>query len=311
MVGKRAAGAKPDAKPPDPTRPRLEAPTVADPAAPPPPGFLHIMSYNVCSLRSMLKKGTLPSLVDTFRPHVLCLQETKMTDDAVKLLDGPGAVVPGFTVYWNHSTTAKGKHGVATLISDDAGITVSAVPGPGDAIVVGEGRVLALDVTSEQYGTVCVVNAYVPNSGAKLARLPYRTEEFEPLMRSYLAALRKDKGAVVYVGDLNCAHRAIDIHNSKGNSRYAGHTPEERAEFSKLLDGGFVDAFRRRNPDLTGAYTFWSSRSKTTREQNKGWRLDYGIVNEELFPRVHDVLHLAHVDSSDHCPISVLLAPRE
>lgn len=294
-----------------PARLRLVPPTEAIPVPPASADYFKVMSYNVCSLRSMLGREDRPleSLVATYDPDVLCIQETKMTEEAVAKLEEPD-VLHGYTAFWAHSTTAKGKHGVAMLVKKSLAGKSSRIEGPDDEIVCGEGRIVALDLATEQHGALTIVNSYVPNSGAKLARLPYRTETFEPALRGYLARLRKEKGAVLYIGDLNCAHEEVDIHNSKGNRKNAGHTPQECTAFSELLrpDGGYVDAYRSMNPNVDGAYTFWSKRSKTTRETNKGWRLDYAICSEEMFARVHDVQHLVHIDASDHCPVQVLVS---
>lgn len=103
--------------------------------------------------------------------------------------------------------------------------------------------------------------------------------------------------------------KEIDIHDSKKNSKSAGHTAEERRAFTEMISGGMVDVYRSKYADLEGAFTFWSRRSSSTRPQNKGWRLDYFLVNEEMEIRVDDVIHLRHIDASDHCPIICLLSP--
>lgn len=306
MAGKRTAPAAFAKDEPATTRAKLGSPPTA----------FRICSYNVNSLRSMLKSDALTNLVTDEQPDILCIQETKMTPEAVKQLPDPTSVLPGYNVRWNHSTTAKGKHGTCIFTRKGVGIKVVGMKdGIGEEESDGEGRTQTMTIKSDVFGSVCVVNCYVPNSGAKLARLGYRTETFEPAMREYLAALRKkmaDSGGVVcYTGDLNCAHEEIDIHNSKGNVKNAGHTPEERAAFTELLkdEGGFVDVFRRRNPDVKDSYTFWSMRSKTTRAQNKGWRLDYFLINKEAMPRVSDMAHLTNYTASDHSPIMLTLAP--
>jgi exodeoxyribonuclease III len=303
----------PEVAEPPTTRRRLGPPTEAIPTPPAPPGYFKVMSYNVCSLRSMLAREAKPlhTLVATYEPDVLCLQETKMTDEAVAKLADPD-VLPGYTVFWAHSSTAKGKHGVATLVKKSLAAQVSQIDGPVEEIICDEGRMLVLDVETEEHGSLTIINGYVPNSGGKLARLPYRTETFEPAMRKYLEDLKAKKGSVLYCGDLNCAHEEIDIHNSKGNRKNAGHTPEECAAFSEMLrpEGQYVDAFRAKYPHLEGAYTFWSARSKTTRVKNAGWRLDYFICDKELYACVHDVRHLVHIDDSDHCPLEILLEKR-
>lgn len=167
----------------------------------------------------MLKTDTLQTIVETYRPEILMLQETKMTDEAVAKLqpkeeDGDDVkreAIPGlpYDVYWAHSTTAKGRHGVATLVLRGSGLDVKKLGVPDDDIVVGEGRVVALRVSCEKYGSFALVNAYVPNSGSKLARLEYRCDVFEVAMRSYLQKLGAEYGSVIYSGDLNVAHEVF------------------------------------------------------------------------------------------------------
>lgn len=226
-----------------------------------------------------------------------------MTDAAV-------ANVPeltGYDIHWNHSQK-KGYSGVAILVSNDVsrlGLTVERiVPGMGDDIADAEGRVLTAYLTCG----LAVVNAYVPNSGGKLARLPYRTETFEPRMRSFVNELAA-KYSVLYCGDLNVAHEVIDIHNSKGNQKNAGHTPQERGQFGMLLKSGagWVDCWRRLYNDYSG-YTFYSRRfGPRLKNDKKGWRLDYHVIDKKSFDKdiVHDCFVRPNVDGSDHYPLVV------
>ena len=148
----------------------------------------------------------------------------------------------------------------------------------------------------------------MPNSGRGLPRLGFRTSEWEPTMRDFLVELDKKK-PIVLCGDLNVAHREIDLANPKTNQKTAGFTPQERAEFDKLLKLGFVDSFRHFYPDKKDAYTFWSA-MRNSRANNVGWRLDYFIVSKRFMPHVVDSqIAGPQVTGSDHCPIVLLANP--
>jgi exodeoxyribonuclease III len=270
---------------------------------------ISIVSWNVCSLRSMLKTEAFEELVASTRATFYFLQESKMTENSQEKLDDPN-LVPGYSVIWNHSVSPLGHHGVAVLVSDSCPFRIASVDKGIGSSVDAEGRVLSLHLESDCFKPLTIVNLYVPNSGAKLMRLSLRTDDWEPRMRAYLTTVVK-ANPVVVCGDMNVAHQEIDIHNSKGNLKNAGHTHEERAAFGKLLAAGdgFVDCFRAMNPDVKDAYTFWSRRKATTREQNKGWRLDYGIVSKNLYEQVVDTLHLTSVRGSDHAPVLITLRP--
>lgn len=163
-------------------------------------------------------------------------------------------------------------------------------------------------------GRFFVVGAYVPNSGMKLERLSYRTEEWDPAMAAYLGRLAANKPTLL-CGDLNVAHLDIDIYNvaAKHVTKSAGTTPQERASFGRLLESGWVDAFRVAHPTATGCYSYWSTRVGN-RPINRGLRLDYFVVSEGLAAdgpglRLHDcwLLDQATVGASDHCPVGLVL----
>lgn len=261
---------------------------------------LRLVTWNVASLRSVARSGALNSYMEREKPHILCLQETKMTPEAVAGFDG----VPGYTPHWFHSDR-KGYSGVAAFIRNDlphSFKTMQVTRGMSDPTADSEGRVLTLFLPN----SICLVNAYVPNAGSKLVRLDYRTTVFEPAMRTYLASLA-EKHSVIYCGDLNVAYQPLDIHNSKGNAKSAGHTPQEREQFGVLLDHtpGWVDCYRALYPPYSG-YTFYSRRFGTRlREQGKGWRLDYFIVDQQTFDKsiVSNCFVRPDVDGSDHYPL--------
>eukprot|EP00177_Eucheuma_denticulatum_P006121 GFKZ01011163.1.p1 GENE.GFKZ01011163.1~~GFKZ01011163.1.p1 ORF type:complete len:472 (+),score=90.46 GFKZ01011163.1:72-1487(+) len=264
-------------------------------------GILKIVTWNVASCRSVVKSGALVAYMEKERADVVCLQETKMTEEAVA--DFPG--VEGYEVFWNHSKK-KGYSGVALFLREglEEKVDVKNVAhGMGLEEADWEGRVIRVEFGN---GLV-IINAYVPNSGGKLARLGFRTEVFEPAMRKFLDAINKEGKKVIYCGDLNVAHEVIDIHNSKGNQKSAGHTPQERAEFSKLLQSGdgWADTFRRIYPGVRG-YTYFSRRfGSKMKEEGKGWRLDYHILDDKSFADgvVRDIYVRQDVAGSDHYPL--------
>lgn len=283
---------------------------IEDEAGPPRPWglsdnehVLKLVTWNVASCRSVVKAGVLHPYIAKEAPDVLCLQETKMTPVAVE--DFPE--VEGYSVHWNHSEK-KGYSGVAFFIRDDlserkGGLKVKEVKnGMGLEEADFEGRVL----TCYFENGLALVNAYVPNSGGKLARLGFRTSSFEPAMRHYLNRLAEDH-SVVYCGDLNVAHMPIDIHNSKGNQKSAGHTPQERQEFTTFLESGegWKDTFREQYPEAHG-YTYYSRRfGPRLKSEGKGWRLDYHILDSSSFNRgaVSDIYIRTDVAGSDHYPL--------
>ncbi|CDF37159.1 unnamed protein product [Chondrus crispus] len=266
------------------------------------PHKLKVITWNVASCRSMIKNGSLLRYIQQEAPDILCLQETKMTDKAVKEFPE----VAAYDVHWNHSEK-KGYSGVAILVRRDLDerkkVRVKRVEaGIGLAEADKEGRVLVCYLSSG----AAIVNAYVPNSGQKLARLEFRTKEFEAGLRKFLDDLAKEH-RVVYCGDLNVAHNEIDIHNSKANRKNAGHTPEEREEFSKLLSSGegWVDSFRELYPSVPG-YTYFSRRfGAKLKNEGKGWRLDYHVIDKASFKSgvVGDVYVRTQVEGSDHYPV--------
>ena len=160
-----------------------------------------------------------------------------------------------------------------------------------------EGRVITLEFP-EYY----IVTCYTPNSQMELTRLEYRVK-WETDFRKYLVGL-KNKKSVILTGDLNVAHREIDLKNPKINAKSAGFTEEERGEMTKLLETGFIDSYRYLYPDTEGVYTWWSYRFKA-REKNNGWRIDYFIVSEDLKERLRDAKIHTDIYGSDHCPVEL------
>lgn len=244
---------------------------------------MKIVSWNVNGLRAAITKG----FYDFFNEvdaDLFGIQETKMqenqVDDNMKKL--------GNYQYWN-SAEKKGYSGTAVFLKNKP---LNVTYGSDN-----EGRVITCE-----YEDFFFVNCYVPNSKRELERLDYRME-WEDQMRDYLISLDKVK-PVIYCGDLNVAHKEIDLKNPNTNHRSAGFTDEEREKMTNLLDAGFIDTFRYINPDLTDAYSWWSYMFRS-REKNVGWRIDYVIVSDRIKDKIKDVKIYSEILGSDHCPVGL------
>lgn len=247
---------------------------------------MRFISWNVNGLRALMGKG-FRDIFDTFDADFVCLQETKLQEGQVDFSP------EGYEVYWN-SAEKKGYSGVA-LASRRKPLNVTR--GIGVDVHDHEGRVL-----TAEYDDFFLVAVYTPNSQDGLRRLSYRME-WEDAFRDYVKELDSRK-PVIICGDLNVAHKEIDLKNPKTNRKNAGFTDEERGMMTKLLESGFVDTFRHFHPDLEGAYSWWSYRGRA-REKNVGWRIDYFLVSSRLVPRLLNARILADITGSDHCPVSI------
>ena len=241
---------------------------------------MKFISWNVNGIRACVQKG----FMDFFRQadaDIFCIQESKMQKGQLEL------ELPGYYQYWNYAER-KGYSGTAVFTKQEP---LSVVFGIGVSEHDREGRVITLE-----YEEYYLVTVYTPNSQNELARLPYRMQ-WEVAFLAYLKKLEAKK-PVIFCGDLNVAHREIDLKNPKTNRKNAGFTDEEREKFSQLLDAGFIDTFRYFYPDLEGVYSWWSYRF-SARAKNAGWRIDYFCVSQSLKDRLTDVM------GSDHCPVEL------
>jgi len=245
-----------------------------------------LVSWNVNGLRAVLRKNFLEYL-DSEKPDILCLQETRAGPDDVEQL-WPAT----YTTYWN-TAHKKGYAGTA-IFTKNRPLTVTT--GIRIAKHDQEGRVL-----TAEFGDFFLVNVYVPNSQRELTRLAYR-QRWDSDFRRYLRKLQRLK-PVVFCGDLNVAHTEIDLANPKANVNNHGFTPQERAGFSALVKAGFLDTFREFEKG-GGHYTWWAPFADA-RSRNIGWRIDYFLVSAALRPRLKQAFIRAEVSGSDHCPVGI------
>ena len=251
---------------------------------------MKLISWNVNGLRAVLGKGFLDYVAQE-SPDILCLQETKLQPEQA-VFD-----LPGYHRFFN-SADKKGYSGTAILTRTEP---LSVTYDFGGDEHRHEGRIITAEFP--QFYLVC---CYTPNSQDGLKRLDYRMR-WEDDLRDYLRELDQTK-PVVYCGDLNVAHREIDLKNPKTNRRNAGFTDEEREKMTQLLSAGFTDTFRALHPGLEGAYSWWSYRFHA-REKNAGWRIDYFIVSNRLMEQVKNASIHSEIFGSDHCPVELVLEP--
>lgn len=247
------------------------------------------ISWNVNGIRACVKKGFL----DFFKEadaDIFCIQETKMQEGQLNL------ELDGYEQYWNYAVK-KGYSGTAVFTKErPLAVTYGMAIEEHDQ----EGRVITLE-----YEDFYFVTVYTPNSQSELARLDYRMT-WEDDFLAYLKGL-EEKKPVVFCGDLNVAHKEIDLKNPKTNRKNAGFTDEERGKFTDLLAAGFTDTFRYLYPDVEGIYSWWSYRF-SARAKNAGWRIDYFCVSDCLKDKIEDAKILTDVMGSDHCPIELDIA---
>ena len=249
---------------------------------------MNFVSWNVNGLRSVYKKG-FSEIFAGLNADFFCLQETKMQPGQLDI------AFPGYESYWDYADR-KGYSGTAVFTRIKP---LNASRGMGVDVHDHEGRIVTLE-----YDNFYLVNVYVPNSQDELARLPYRME-WERDFMTYVTSLDAKK-TVVICGDLNVAHCDIDLARPAQNRNNPGFTDQERSCFSRLLENGFVDTFRHFNPDLEGAYSWWSYRFRA-REKNLGWRIDYFLISSRLLPSLKDASIRSDITGSDHCPVTIRL----
>ena len=247
---------------------------------------MKLISWNVNGLRACVQKGFL-DIFKELNADMFCIQESKLQEGQISL------ELEGYHQYWNYAIK-KGYSGTAIFTRREP---MSVAYGIGIEEYDQEGRVITLE-----FAEFYLVTVYTPNSQSELARLDYRMR-WEDAFLSYLKGL-EEKKPIVFCGDLNVAHKEIDLKNPKTNRKNAGFTDEERGKFSTLLGQGFIDTYRYFYPDQEGIYSWWSYRFQA-RKKNAGWRIDYFCVSESLKEKLVDAKIHTEIMGSDHCPVEL------
>ena len=249
---------------------------------------MKFISWNVNGLRACMQKGFL-DFFQAQNADFFCVQESKMQKEQAEI------PTDGYHQFWC-SAEKKGYSGTVIFTKEEPLDVRYGIEGK----YADEGRLITLE-----YDRFFLVNSYTPNAQPELRRLPYRMG-YEDDLRAYLSRLAQKKG-VILCGDLNVAHKEIDLARPAENRGNPGFSDEERDKFSLLLDAGFLDSFRTLHPDQKGAYSWWSYRMRA-RERGVGWRIDYFVLSESLRPALKDAAILSDVLGSDHCPIALELS---
>lgn len=250
--------------------------------------MIKMVSWNVNGLRACMGKGFMDFFKDV-DADVFCIQESKLQEGQIEL------ELPGYHQYWNYAVK-KGYSGTAVFTKKHP---ISRKNGIGIEEHDSEGRTITLE-----FEDFYLVNVYTPNAKRALERLPYRME-WEDAFRRYLKTLDALKPVIV-CGDMNVAHKEIDLKNPSSNHKSAGFTDEERSKFTELLDSGFIDTFRFLYPDQKDAYTWWSYMFNA-RAKNVGWRIDYFCLSERIKGVLLDAVIHKDIMGSDHCPVEITL----
>lgn len=246
------------------------------------------ISWNVNGIRACMNKGFMDAF-GSLDADIFCLQETKLQQGQIEL------DLEGYYQYWSYAQK-KGYSGTAIFTKEKP---LEIIYGIGKEELDNEGRMITLEFENYYFITV-----YVPNAQEGLKRIEHRML-WEDAFRKKVSELNKIK-PVIFCGDLNVAHKEIDLKNPKTNHKNPGFSDEERGKFTELLDAGFVDSFRFFNPDVTGAYSWWSYRF-SAREKNAGWRIDYFCVSDSIKNKLLNASIHSEIYGSDHCPVELTI----
>ena len=249
---------------------------------------MKLISWNVNGIRACVNKG-FKEFFEKINADIFCIQETKCQPEQIEL------EFDGYYAYWN-SAEKKGYSGTAIFTKQKP---ICVTYGIGIDEHDKEGRVITLE-----FKDFYMINIYTPNAKRGLERLDYR-QIWEDEIRKYLLKLNQEK-PVIMCGDLNVAHKEIDLKNPKSNRGNAGFTDEEREKMTALLSAGFIDTFRYVYPDKTDSYSWWSYMGKA-REKNVGWRIDYFIVSKDIKDKIEDAMIYPEIMGSDHCPVGLII----
>ena len=257
---------------------------------------MKIIAWNINGIRSSMKENDLYDLIQNEKPDIICFGETKISCPFEEVQQELRNKIKGYKYrYWSPCKTRGGYSGTAIFSKKEP---KNIIYGLDD--IDNEGRVITLE-----FDKFFLLHCYTPNSGAELDRLEYRTKTWDKIFRKKIVELQKEK-AVIVCGDLNVAHKEIDLKNPKTNLKTAGYTIEERESFEKLLkDANLIDTYRFLNPEKI-EYSYWSYRFNS-RAKNAGWRIDYFLINEKYIKNIKKSLILTEIMGSDHAPIKLVL----
>ena len=255
---------------------------------------MKIISWNTNGLRATAKQGHFTPLFKKYKPDILCLQETKAEPDQL-----PEDVrnVKGYYSYFSHPKEKKGYSGVA-IYSREKPLEV--FYGMGIPDLDNEGRLIGA-----KFKNFTIINGYYPNGGQGPHRLEYKLKFYEAFLK-FILKLRKNGENVIFCGDVNTAHEAIDLARPKANEENTGFLPIERAWITKVIKNDFMDIWREKNPNKKDVYTYWDIKTGA-RQRNVGWRIDYFFVDKKLVSKVKNVGTIQNYMGSDHCPITLEL----
>jgi len=250
---------------------------------------MQIISWNTNGLRATAKQGFFTPLFDG-KPDIVCLQETKATPEQ---LPEEARNVPGYYAYFSHPEFKKGYSGVAIYSKEKP---KEVFYGMGVKKLDDEGRLIGA-----KYKDFTLINVYFPNAGRELKRLKYKLDFYKSFLKLILK-LRKNGEHVIFCGDINTAHKEIDLARPKDNVENTGFLPIERAWIDKVIKNNFIDIYRKFYPDKIGAYTYWDQKMHC-RDRNVGWRIDYFFLSFELVSKIKKAEIMSDYYGSDHCPI--------
>lgn len=254
---------------------------------------MNIISWNVNGLRALYKKGAFDAVFE-LQPDILCLQEVKARKDQ---LPPTVQTVPGFTSFFDHAKVKKGYSGVSVYTK---AAPVKVEYGIGVPDLDQEGRSITLF-----FDNMALNNTYFPNGGGGPDRLAFKLRYYEAFL-SYVKKIKEGGIKVIFCGDVNTAHTAIDLARPKENEKNTGFLPEERAWIDRVVSSGFIDVYRHFHPSAKNQYTYWDMKT-FARDRNVGWRIDYFFVSKDVLPEVKKVAIHDMIMGSDHCPISMVL----
>ena len=257
---------------------------------------MKIISWNTNGLRATVKQGHFEPLFKKYKPDIVCLQETKATPEQ---LTEETKNIPGYYSYFSHPELKKGYSGVAIYTREKP---KEVFYGMGIKKLDNEGRLLGA-----KFKNFTIITGYFPNGGQGPERLKYKLEFYVAFLK-FILKLRKNGENVIFCGDVNTAHNAIDLARPKENVENTGFLPIERAWLDKVVKNDFIDTFRKFYPDKIGAYTYWDQKTRA-RDRNVGWRLDYFFADKKIIPKIKSVGILSDYYGSDHCPILIDIDP--